>query len=124
MPIKPYLINSPDERALEILYLKHEVAHNYPGADGGVGLTAGALAHVFWPPKVDMQKAQDALNVLESRGLLAQERLGVYKLTEGGLDVVKRLFGDFTMYGDFLEGAECYFDNLCAERKGGEWRLL
>ena len=48
----------------------------------------------------------------------------IYSLTEFGLDVARSLFGEFETYGDLLEGARCYFDVLCAERKGGGWRLL
>jgi len=129
MPTKSYLINSPEERALEILYLKHEVAHNYPDAADKISLAVApdVVACALTPDgrvaEKDMKRAQAALAALESEGMIRKE-LGIYSLTEFGLDAARSLFGEFETYGDLLEGARCYFDILCAERKGGGWRLL
>ena len=129
MPIKSYLINSPEECALEILYLGHELAHNYPDAVDKISLAVapGVVACALTPDgrvtEKAMKRAQAALAALESEGMVRKE-LGIYSLTASGLCRALYLFGDFINYGGPLEGARCYFDNLCAERKGGEWRLL
>ncbi|MBI2233386.1 MAG: hypothetical protein HYU56_05705 [Candidatus Aenigmarchaeota archaeon] len=115
-------------RALEILFLQEETRRNYPDAENKIdfGITSHVLAVAFWP-KLEIpdnqRNAQYTLDTLERNGLL-QNGSDRYRLTSRGLRVCRRLFGEFETYGDLLEGARCYFDVLCAERKGGGWRLL
>ena len=61
MPTKSYLINSPEERALEILYLKHEVAHNYPDAADKISLAVApdVVACVFAPDRRVAEKGME-----------------------------------------------------------------
>src|SRR3989344_3662204 len=100
MSIKSYLINPTEERALEILYLKHEVAHNYPDAADKISLAVApdVVAYALTPDgrvaEKDMKRAQAALGALESEGMIRKE-LGIYSLTEFGLDAARSLFGEF-----------------------------